>query len=607
MSSLVTSSLLLAMVTGNLILLVVVLRRMTKPSSDPLRSVGTELRLARDEARTSSRELREEIATRVQAMDDSIRGTLSNHGQLQQTHHAGMVSQMRELSEASRSASESLRSTIDSRIKDLQESNDRKQVEIRTEIAQGLKAGGDSITAALTQMSQTQQALLSDLDSQVKTLTDSNHVTLDRIRITLDSRIHELQEGNDKKLADIRVEVNTGLKSASDSVNAVLQQTGAAQREQMDGMTQQLKDLSARNQESLEAVRTALDARVKEMQDNNEKKLEEMRRTVDEKLHDTLEKRLGDSFKLVSDRLESVHRGLGEMQNLASGVGDLKRVLTNVKTRGTWAEVQLGAILEQVLTPDQFSRNVSVRDGSAERVEFAVRLPGPKDDPGSCLWLPIDSKFPTEDYARLQSAAESGDAEATQGATDALLRALRAAARDIHEKYVNPPATTDFAIMFLATEGLYAEALRQPAFVEELLQKHRVAIAGPTTVSAILSSLRMGFQTLAVEQRAAEVWRVLGGVKAEFGKFGIWLGKVQRQLQTATKTIEETGTRTRAMERKLRSVEQLGPAESATILRLPGIPAIESAEESETDDPSQGQAALSDDIDSEEAEMTETI
>ncbi|MDE2263010.1 MAG: DNA recombination protein RmuC [Gammaproteobacteria bacterium] len=270
------------------------------------------------------------------------------------------------------------------------------------------------------------------------------------------------------------------------------------------------------------------------------------------------------------------------------------------------AEVQLGAILDQVLTPDQFSRNVSVREDSAERVEFAVRLPGPKDDPGRCMWLPIDSKFPTEDYARLQSAAESGDPGATQSAADALLRALRAAARDIHDKYVNPPATTDFAIMFLATEGLYAEALRQPAFVEELLQKHRVVIAGPTTVSAILSSLRMGFQTLAVEQRAAEVRRVLGGVKAEFGKFGTWLGKVQRQLQTATKTIEETGTRTRAMERKLRSVEQLDPAESATILRLPGVPAIESGDESDSDDASQGQSALSEEMDS-EAGILETI
>lgn len=595
--SIVTPYLLLAVGTANLILLVIVLRRMMKPSSDPLASVGTELRLARDEARTSSRELREEIANRIQAMDGSIRGTLANHGQVQQTHHDGMVSQMRELSEASRSASESLRSTIDSRIKDLQDSNDRKLIEIRTEIGQGLKTAGDSIAATLTQMSETQQALLSDLGSQLKTLSESNQTTLDRIRVTLDSRIRELQEGNDKKLGDIRAEVNTGLKAASDSVSTVLQQTGTAQREQMDGMTQQLKELADRNQQSLESVRTALDARVKEMQDGNEKKLEEMRRTVDEKLHDTLEKRLGDSFKLVSDRLESVHKGLGEMQNLASGVGDLKRVLTNVKARGTWAEVQLGAILEQILTADQFSRNVCVREGSAERVEFAVRLPGPKDDPGRCLWLPIDSKFPTEDYARLQSAAESGDAVATQSASDALLRALRAAARDIHQKYVNPPATTDFAIMFLATEGLYAEALRQPAFVEELLQQHRVVIAGPTTVSAILSSLRMGFQTLAVEQRAAEVWRVLGGVKAEFGKFGTWLGKVQRQLQTATKTIEETGTRTRAMERRLRSVEQLDPAESATILRLPGGPTIESSGDTNDDEQSGVESTL-DEIDS---------
>lgn len=595
--NILTSSLLLLMAAANLAFLVMVLRRTVRPSTDLLEAVRTESRLGREEARTGARELREEVANRIQVMDEALRGTLTGHGQLQQTHHNGMVMQMRELSEANRSMSETLRSTIDSRIKDLQESNDRKLVEIRTQIAEGLKAGGESITATLAQMSQAQQTLLSELAGHVKTLTDSNQTTLDRIRNTLDSRIRELQEGNDKKLGDIRVEVNAGLKAASDSVSTVLQQTGVAQREKLDGMTQQLGELAVRNQESLEAVRTALDARVKEMQDNNEKKLEEMRRTVDEKLHDTLEKRLGDSFKLVSDRLESVHRGLGEMQNLASGVGDLKRVLTNVKTRGTWAEVQLGAILEQMLTPEQFARNVCVREGSAERVEFAIRLPGPKDDPDRCIWLPIDSKFLNEDYTRLQSAAESGDPAATQAAADALLRALRVAARDIHDKYVNPPATTDFAIMFLATEGLYAEALRQPAFVEELLQKYRVVIAGPTTVSAILSSLRMGFQTLAVEQRAAEVWRVLGGVKTEFGKFGTWLGKVQRQLQTATKTIEETGTRTRAMERRLRSVEQLGPAESATILRLPGIPAIDSTEETDGLEAS-GIESASDEIDS---------
>src|SRR6202041_134827 len=270
-----------------------------------------------------------------------------------------------------------------------------------------------------------------------------------------------------------------------------------------------------------------------------------------------------------------VHKGLGEMQGLATGVGDLKRIFSNVKVRGTWAEVQLGGILEQMLTMDQWDKNVCVKEGSSERVECAIRLPGSRDERGRCMWLPIDSKFPTEDYARLRSAAEIGDPVAVQAATDALLRTLRVAAKDIADKYVNPPATTDYAIMFLATEGLYAEALPQPQFVEEMQQKYRVVIAGPTTLSAILSSLRMGFQTLVVEQRAAEVWRVLGAVKTEFGKFGGVLDKVNRQLHSASKTIEEAGTRTRVMERKLRSVEQMDPVESAMILALPGVVAEE--------------------------------
>jgi DNA recombination protein RmuC len=321
----------------------------------------------------------------------------------------------------------------------------------------------------------------------------------------------------------------------------------------------------------IEDLKQSLDARVKELQAGNERKLEEMRQTVDEKLQGTLEKRLGESFKFVSDRLEMVHKGLGEMQGLATGVGDLKRIFSNVKVRGTWAEVQLAGILEQMLTLDQWDKNVCVKEGSAERVECAIRLPGSRDERGRCMWLPIDSKFPTEDYARLQSAAEVGDPVAVQAATDALLRALRAAAKDIADKYVNPPATTDYAIMFLATEGLYAEALRQPQFVEEMQQKYRVVIAGPTTLSAILSSLRMGFQTVVVEQRASEVWRVLGAVKTEFGKFGGVLDKVARQLGTATRTIEETGTRTRAMEKRLRAVEQMDPIESAAILSLPAV------------------------------------
>jgi DNA recombination protein RmuC len=367
---------------------------------------------------------------------------------------------------------------------------------------------------------------------------------------------------------ELREEVSASQKSTSDTLSKALEGMGKAQQTQLEGMTKQLKELTESNRGALDRIRTTFDARVKELQEGNEKKLDEMRKTVDEKLHDTLERRLGESFKLVSDRLEAVHKGLGEMQSLATGVGDLKRVLTNVKARGTWAEVQLGAILEQILTPDQYAKNVCVRADSAERVEYAIRLPGPKDDPGARVWLPIDSKFPQEDYLRLQEAADKADPEAVQAATDALARTVRTAAKDIHDKYVNPPSTTDFGIMFLATEGLYAEVLRQPALVEEFQQKYRVVLAGPTTLVAILSSLRMGFQTLAIEQRASEVWRVLGAVKTEFGKLGGVLDKVKRQLTTATRTIEQTGVRSRALERKLRSVEQLPEAEASEMLAL---------------------------------------
>jgi len=379
-----------------------------------------------------------------------------------------------------------------------------------------------------------------------------------------------------------REELRSSSKEANDTLVASLDRTGRTQVERLDAMTKQVRDTADANQTALERIRStfdtrveelrqSIDARVKEMQEGNERKLEEMRQTVDEKLQGTLEKRLGESFKFVSDRLEMVHKGLGEMQGLASGVGDLKRIFGNVKVRGTYAEVQLGSILDQMLTPEQWSKNVCVKEGSLERVEFAIRLPGSREDATQCMWLPIDSKFPTEDYSRLQSAAEEGDAVAVQAATEALLRTLRLAAKDIHDKYVNPPATTDYAIMFLATEGLYAEALRQPQFVEEIMLKYRTMIAGPTTLSAIVSSLRMGFQTLVVEKRASEVWRVLGAVKTEFGKFGGVLDKVARQLGTATRTIEETGTRTRAMEKRLRAVEQMDPIESAAILALPAM------------------------------------
>lgn len=382
---------------------------------------------------------------------------------------------------------------------------------------------------------------------------------------------NELRSGREESQTaarDLRGEVSVSLKSSSDMISQTLSTVSSSQQLQLDAMSRQLKELAESNTQSLDRIRSTFDARVRELQESNEKKLDEMRKTVDEKLHDTLEKRLGESFKLVSDRLEAVHKGIGEMQTLATGVGDLKRVLTNVKARGTWAEVQLGALLEEVLTGAQYERNVCVRPGSLERVEFAIRLPGSGDNPDSRVWLPIDSKFPQEDYIRLQDAAERADSAAVQTATEALARAVRTAARDIHDKYVNVPYTTDFAIMFLATEGLYAEVLRQPVLVDELQQRLRVVVAGPTTIVAILSSLRMGFQTLAIEQRASDVWRVLGAVKTEFAKFGDVLDKVKRQLATASNTIEETGVRSRALERQLRSVEQLSDEESSKLLRL---------------------------------------
>ena len=369
----------------------------------------------------------------------------------------------------------------------------------------------------------------------------------------------------------LREEVSAGLTTLGEGLSNNLANASKIQQEHLSSFGNQLKDLTEANNKAQEQIRHTLDTRVRQLQEDNEKRLEEMRKTVDEKLQGTLEKRLGESFKLVSDRLEAVQRGLGEMQNLATGVGDLKRVLSNVKSRGTWAEVQLGAILEQFLAPGQYARNVQTKKGTSEVVEFAIRLPGRPDEPDRVVWLPIDSKFPQEDYLRLQEASEEGDADAAQKAADALGRTLKQEAQKIHDKYLDPPGTTDFGVMFLATEGLYAEALRQPDLVPQLQQRFRIVVAGPTTLAAILSSLRMGFQTLAIEKRASEVWDVLGAVKTEFEKFGEVLGKVKRQLGTASRTISQAETRTRVMERKLRSVQQLPEEEADSLLRLPGL------------------------------------
>lgn len=346
-------------------------------------------------------------------------------------------------------------------------------------------------------------------------------------------------------------------------------------KELREEVTRNLGQTSESLVTTIKALGSTQATQLSQLQASNEKKLEEMRVTVDEKLQGTLEKRLGESFAQVSKRLEEVHRGLGEMKGLAEGVGDLQRVLSNVKARGTWGEVQLGSILEQVLTPDQFDRNVRTVPSSSNHVEFAVRLPGPDNGGLDQVWLPIDSKFPQEDYLRLQDAIEAADPEAAEQAAAALGRAVLLCAREIREKYIAPPHTTDFGILFLPIEGLYAEVLRRPDVLDELQVRHRIILAGPTTLTAMLNAFRMGFRTLAIEQRSSEVWEVLGAVKTEFGKFGEVLDKLKRQLGTAQKTISETGRRTRAMERKLREVESLPESTSEQVLELPEFEVVD--------------------------------
>ena len=381
----------------------------------------------------------------------------------------------------------------------------------------------------------------------------------------------ELRDGREeaaKRSHELREEVSGSLDKTAQTLTTTVGQLGSVQKQQLEGVTAQVQALVETNQQRLEGLRATISEQLGEMREANEKKLEEMRRTVDEKLQGTLEKRLGESFKLVREQLDAVHKGLGEMQSLATGVGDLKNVLTNVKVRGTWAEYQLGAILEQVLTPEQFDRNVATHENSSERVEFAIRLPGRSDDPNDCVWLPIDSKFPQEDYIRLTEASKSADAEAVAQSTRELMRSVTQSAKTIAEKYLNPPHTTDFAVLYLPTEGLYAEVLRQPGMVSQLQQDYRVVVSGPTTIAALLNSLRLGFRSLAIEQQASEVWQVLAAVKTEFGKFGEVLDKVKKQLATASNTIDQTQTRTRAMARKLHKVEQLPSGESDELLEF---------------------------------------
>ena len=362
----------------------------------------------------------------------------------------------------------------------------------------------------------------------LKRMTDlrkekGEHAVQDELRSLRDDVVR-----SDRK---IRNEIRASQVTTANTLVKTIGELGETQARQIKSGTEAIDALTRANETRMEKVRITVDERLQGMQTSNEDKLDQMRKTVDEKLQSTLEKRLGESFNQVSKRLEEVQRGLGEMQELATGVGDLKRVLTNVKTRGIWGEVQLGALLEDILTPNQYSLNVQVNEDSREEVEYAIRLPGSDDEPNSCVWLPIDSKFPLADYEKLVQASEAADKDEIEKATATFLATVHNEAKTISEKYIAPPKTTDFAVMFLPTEGLYAEVLRSPGEVAHLMHRYRIVVAGPTTLAAILSSLRMGFRTLAIEKRSSEVWKILAAVKTEFGKFGDVMAKLKKQLK----------------------------------------------------------------------------
>jgi DNA recombination protein RmuC len=405
-----------------------------------------------------------------------------------------------------------------------------------------------------------------------------------------DTRLNLLSQGQERlerglreELARNREEASAGSRQAREELSSSFDHFGEAlqkrmieiaqfQKAQLDTFAQQLKSLTGSTEQRLDKLRETVESQLRLIQEDSAKKLEQMRATVDEKLHDTLEKRLGDSFKQVSERLELVHKGLGEMQSLASGVGDLKKVLTNVKSRGTFGEVQLGSLLEQILAPEQYETNVATKKGSAARVEFAVKLPGRDEAQRHTVWLPLDAKFPQEDYLRLLEAQEAANPELAAEALKQLEKSVRESAKSIRDKYLSPPDTTDFGIMFLPAEGLYAEVLRRPGLFELLQREYKTILTGPTTLAALLNSLQMGFRTLAIEKRSSEVWTLLGAVKSEFATFGNILDKTSKKLQEASNTMESAAVRSRAIERKLRDVQALPSGEAAALLETALLP-----------------------------------
>lgn len=545
---------------ASLALLLVVLKRASQSNVLPLvsrldaleraeerteHSVREEVVLSREELSRATREQRQELTEAFKIFSGSVVERMTDVAGSQKGQLEAFSTQLGSFAKASGERLDAAR---------VESATIGKQ--LREEVVGSLGSVSEMIAKTMGELASAQKTQLEGFASQLATLTKTSGDKLEGVRAESATAGKQLRE-----------EVVATLTSIADSTTRTMGELANAQKGQIEAMSAAIAKLVESNEKKLEALRVTVESKLESIQIDNAKQLDQMRQTVDEKLQGTLEMRLGESFKQVSERLEQVHKGLGEMQTLATGVGDLKKVLTNVKTRGMWGEVQLGAMLEQVLNPDQFASNVATKDGG-ERVEFAIKMPGQGGDKGEIVWLPIDAKFPVEDYQRLVEAQERADVEAAEAAGKQLENRVKACARDVCEKYLNPPRTTDFAILFLPTEGLFAEVIRRPGLTDVIQRESRVAIAGPTTLGALLNSLQMGFRTLAIQQRSSEVWKLLAAVKTEWTKYGDVLEAVQKKLHQASDTIEKAQVRSRAVGRKLKDVQELPVAEANTLLPL---------------------------------------
>jgi DNA recombination protein RmuC len=455
---------------------------------------------------------------------------------------------------------------------------------LRDGIETQVRGFGERLDTGTKAIDERAAAISTKLDDEMAQMRSEANTNRETLRTLIEQKLDHSISQQTEASTTLRDELGGNFQRLGHRVSESLTESSQLQKERLENVTAALTGLSDTLEKAQEGLRTTVEATLEKLRIDNAEKLEQMRVTVDEKLQGTLEQRLGASFKLVSEQLEQVFRGIGEMQSLATGVGDLKKMLSNVKMRGAWGEVSLGNLLDQVLTADQYERNVEVKPGSNQRVEYAIKLPG-NDDGDGPLWLPIDAKFPNEDYERLIDASDRGDVEAVEVASKAVEMRIRTSAKDICDKYVHPPHSTDFAVLFLPTEGLFAEIIRRPGLVDALQRECRIVVTGPTTLMALLNSLRMGFRTLAIQKRSSEVWQVLAAVKTEFGKYGEVLDKVQQKLHEASNTIDKVSVRRRAIDRRLRGVEVLPEMEAGAILSLPGGNGFDADDAGDADSP----------------------